>query len=116
MLFKYLTVGIVNTIVSYVTFIALVTHLNISVAYVISYAIGIVCSYVLNGKWTFKRELGLKGLFTYPLVYAVQLITGWLSLKFLVDGFDISESTAYILSLCVSVPVGYLTSKMYFKR
>ena len=113
---KFLTVGVVNTTVSYVTFIILIEFVNYNISYSVSYCIGIITSYILNGSWTFNTSLSLKGLITYPVVYIAQFFSGWVILKVAVEIFKVTESEAYIASLLVSIPVGFLASKLYFKN
>ncbi|MFA0557982.1 MULTISPECIES: GtrA family protein [unclassified Vibrio] len=114
-LIKFLTVGAVNTIVSYVTFMMLIEFVNYNVSYSVSYCIGIVTSYILNGSWTFNKSLSIRGLITYPVVYLAQFFSGWVILKVAVEVYKFTESEAYIASMLVSIPVGFLASKLYFK-
>lgn len=114
-LIKFLTVGAVNTIVSYVTFMMLIEFVNYNVSYSVSYCIGIVTSYILNGSWTFNKSLSIRGLITYPVVYLAQFFSGWVILKVAVEVYNFTESEAYIASMLVSIPVGFLASKLYFK-
>lgn len=113
---KFLVVGVINTTVSYLLFITFIQFTNYSAAYSLSYSIGIITSYILNGVWTFNKSISIKGLITYPVVYASQFLSGWIILKVAVETFKISESEAYILALLVSIPVGFLASKVYFRK
>ena len=112
---KFLIVGCVNTLVSYLMFLALLYVVNYDIAYAISYGVGILVSYFLNGKWTFKKSITFKGVLTYPLVYIVQFSTGWLVLKYGIETLSLTENQAYILSIIISIPIGFLASKLYFK-
>lgn len=53
---KYCLVGVVNTTVGFLTaFIALnILHFNYYVATALSYITGVICSFILNKKYTFK--------------------------------------------------------------
>lgn len=115
-LIKFLIVGVFNTIISYIAFLALIEFLNYSISYSISYCLGIITSYILNGSWTFNQSISLKGMMTYPVVYIAQFFSGWVILKVAVEIFGTTESEAYIASLCVSIPIGFLASKLYFKK
>ncbi len=112
---KFLIVGCVNTLVSYLTFLSLLYVVNYDIAYAVSYGTGILVSYFLNGKWTFQKSITFKGALTYPLVYIVQFSAGWLVLKYGVEGLSFTENQAYILSVIISIPIGFLASKLYFK-
>lgn len=112
---RFLIVGCVNTLVSYVIFSVLIYLVHYDFAYAGSYAFGILISYVLNGKWTFSKSIGFKGILTYPLVYIVQFSTGWLVLKYCIETLNFTENQAYILSTIISIPIGFLASKIYFK-
>ena len=112
---RFLIVGCVNTLVSYLIFSALIHIVNYDVAYACSYAFGILVSYVFNGKWTFSKSIDFKGMLIYPLVYIVQFSTGWAVLKYGIEMLNFTENQAYILSIIISIPIGFLTSKLYFK-
>ena len=55
-LLRYLGAGVVNTLVGYLAFLAVLHGLSASVglANAVSYAIGLVCAYVLNRRFVFK--------------------------------------------------------------
>jgi len=114
-LIKFLMVGFVNTAVSYISFLALNLFFTYQIAYIISYGFGLITSYVLNGKWTFSSQLGYRGLALYPLAYLLQFISGYWTLKVGIESFQLAEFIAYAISLLVSIPIGFITTKYFFQ-
>lgn len=116
LLVKFLIVGCVNTAISFFLFLILLKFMPYQSAFILCYMVGIIGSYVLNGIWTFSSKISVKGLFSYPVVYLIQLFIGWIVLQMVVETFNFSEKIAFIISLLVSIPVGYLMTKFFFKN
>lgn len=115
-LLRFLIVGCVNTLISFLSYIVLKNIISYRPAFFISYAVGLIISYILNGKWTFSSKISISGLVAYPLVYIVQLFTGWAVLETSVQILKVSELYAYIFSLFFSVPIGFFAAKYFFKK
>jgi putative flippase GtrA len=115
-IYKFIVVGCINTSISFVLYMALLLIMPYRTAYIVSYAGGVVTSYLLNGKWTFSSKVTLHGLLSYPLVYLIPLSIGWAVLEFSMKILGYSEIISYILSLVFSVPVGFISAKYFFNR
>ncbi|ENM5918757.1 GtrA family protein [Vibrio mimicus] len=112
---RFVIVGITNTAISYVSFLLLNIIFDYQISYALSYGLGLISSYILNGKWTFSARLGYLALLCYPLAYLCQFLVGFFSMKLGVESYALPEWLAYGISLLTSVPIGFIITKYYFK-
>ena len=113
---RFLVVGGLNTVLTYVIYVALVLFLSYSIAYTVTYALGIFISYYLNTQLVFKRKLRLAVALQYPAVYVVQYLIGLALLYVLVELASVSKFVAPILTVVVTVPATYLISRYIIGR
>lgn len=72
---KYGFVGIINTLVfSFVTYLISLTNIHYSIYTAIGYAAGILCSYILNLKFTFSNSAKRKKTFFLFIIVALTLL------------------------------------------
>lgn len=99
-LLKYGVIGVLNTLVTVVSFYFLNTHLGApyGVANVISYILGVINSFLWNRNWVFKTKASFKRealLFGcgFLLCWTLQGIVSWI----LLEGFDWKNLPADII-------------------
>lgn len=109
--FRFLIVGTVNTLITYVIYVALVLFLTYPIAYTVTYALGIFISYYLNARIVFKKKLRLVVALQYPVVYLVQYLVGLALLYVLVELAHLSKFIAPIFTVFATAPITYLTSR-----
>jgi len=109
---RFLVSGLINTGATYLLYIMLLLLVDYTLAYTFAYVIGIALSYVLYSTFVFKQKMSLKTLIRYPLVYGLQYLLNLILLYLLVEVLDIHASWAMIGSLCITVPVTYITTKI----
>jgi putative flippase GtrA len=113
---RFLLAGLSTTVFSYAIYLALLLLLPYMLAYVASFAAGIVFSYFMNTYFVFSRRFSWQTFLKFPLVYAVQLAINlglvWLS----VDKFGIRKEWAPLLAVAVSIPVTFLMSRAIIKN
>ncbi len=113
---RFLFAGTATTVFSYAIYLALLFVLPYMVAYVISFAAGIVFSYFINTYFVFSRRFNWQSFLRFPLVYAAQLAINlgivWLS----VDRFGIRKEWAPLIAVAISIPVTYLMSRAIIKN
>jgi putative flippase GtrA len=114
--FRFLLVGLSNTLVSYVVYLLLLPFLPYLYAYSISYCVGIVNSYFLNVLFVFKKQVSLRSFLKFPLVYVLQYALGAIILWLLVGQLGTQPGLAYTMVLIVTIPVTFLTSRFILKR
>jgi len=112
---RFIIVGVVNTLLSYIIYVFLVYFLSYPVAYTMAYISGIFISYCLNSTFVFKREIRLIKALQYPVVYLVQYVLGMLLLYFLVEACNINQLIAPIIVVLVTVPITFILSRFIIK-
>jgi len=87
-IFKFICVGLMNTVIGYVAFFMLLFFLNYLVALVVAHFIGVTNSYLWNKYWTFRvkkfrpAEL-VKFNFVYLLVLGVNMFILYIAVELL---------------------------------
>jgi len=108
---RFVVVGAVNTLLSYVIYIAALQISSYQVAYSAAYFLGILISYYLNTVFVFKCSLSLGKAFKYPVVYIVQYLLGIFLLIVLVEWLDVDVHFAPIAVIVLTIPVTYYLSR-----
>lgn len=112
--YKFLISGGVNTILTYVVYIFLLMFLPYVVSYTMSYIFGVVCAYISNRFFVFKKHQGLKSVALLFLIYIIQYVLGVLILWFWVEQLGFAARLAPLVAIIVTVPVTYVLSKLSF--
>lgn len=113
---RFLIVGAVNTIVTYLIYVTLVLFCAYPVAYTVTWALGIFISYFLNARLVFRIKLRLVSALQYPVVYLAQYVIGLVLLYLLVERAHFSKFVAPILVVFVSAPITYVLSRYVIGR
>lgn len=109
---RFLSVGLMNTILTYIVYLAFYFLLdNYIIAFIISFIVGCVFTAIMNVKHAFKVEASAKKYIIYILYYTVYLFVNTSLIRLLVEQVDIDPVIAPALSLCVMVPLHYVCSK-----
>jgi len=110
-LFLYGLNGIVNTVVTYSLFVFLSNIIDYRVSIAIVYPIGILISYSLNKKTTFRKAKGNLFIFfaIMILMFSINLAITWILVEFVM----ISKELAQALAIGVVFIVGFLLNKKF---
>jgi putative flippase GtrA len=111
---RFLIGGLINTAITYLFFLVLAAFLHQAVAYTISYIIGIVISYGLNGYFVFRSRFSLRSLSFFPLVYLVQYIAGLIVLDFATVRLAVSKEVAMLVVIAINIPLGFMLTRLVF--
>lgn len=114
--FRFLLVGVSNTLVAYVVFLLLLPFLPYLYAYTLSYCVGVVNSYFMNVLFVFKKKISLHSFLKFPFVYVVQYFLGASIMWLLVGKLEIGPVWAYAVVIVVTVPVTYIASRFVLKK
>lgn len=114
--FRFLLVGVSNTLVAYVVFLLLLPFLPYLYAYTLSYCVGVVNSYFMNVLFVFKKKISLHSFLKFPFVYVVQYFLGASIMWLLVGKLSVGPVWAYAVVIVVTVPVTFIASRLVLKK
>lgn len=112
---RFIFFGAVNSLLSYMIYLILLSFLNYPTAYTLAYVAGILISYYLNTKFVFKEQFDSTKALKYPLVYLVQYVLGILLLYIAVVQMNVSKWLAPLLVVLLTWPVIYFLSRFIIK-
>ena len=112
---RFLLVGVVNSLTSYLIYISLLEFIGYVLAYSVAYCIGIGISYLLNVYFVFKGNASVASFVKFPVVYFVQYCLGVGVLWLLVDRLGIVPAIALIAVIIGTIPVTFLTSRFVLR-
>jgi putative flippase GtrA len=108
---RYLIAGAVNSLVTFLLYLALLTAFPYPVAYSVSYAAGIVFSFILNSRLVFRVPLRWRRLLAYPSVYLAQYLLGLAVIYFGVEAMGRDERWMPVVAAAITVPVSFVLSR-----
>ncbi|OED71422.1 hypothetical protein A143_17630 [Vibrio splendidus ZS-139] len=111
-IFKFGSVGFVNTVLSYSIF-ALLIYLNVHylVASSLSFFVGTMFSYVINSQYTFSVQSNVRGFIKFFLITLASLTVSLLLLYIFKSKFSTPVLLAQLLVVLVRFPFVYLLMK-----
>src|SRR5579872_6674321 len=113
--FRFLITGSLNTGITYFIYIFLLLFVHYNFAYTLSFACGILISYVLYSKFVFQQELSFKKFFRYPIIPVSQYFLGIVLLNFFIKDLAINKVLAPILVVIITVPYVYLLNGLILR-
>lgn len=114
--FRFLMVGVSNTLVAYVVYLLLLPFLPYLYAYTIAYCVAVANSYFMNVFFVFRKKVSLHSFLKFPFVYVVQYFLGASILWLLVGKLGISPAWAMAAVIVVTVPITFLASRFVLKK
>jgi putative flippase GtrA len=117
---KFSIVGVVNSLVQFIVFLALyrILHLYYLLASGIGYGAGMINSYLLNKHWTFmhrkKRTFG--EIARFVIVNAAALAVNLLVLKMFKEAAVVSIETGQVFAIGFSLVVNFLGNRHWTFR
>ena len=112
--FRFIVSGVLNTLITYAIYLYLLQQISYQISYTFSYVSGILISYLLNRAFVFKDHRGLRSIFLFPLIYAIQYSFGILLLWLFIDLAKLSDKLAPIVVAIVTLPMTYALSRFVF--
>ncbi len=109
---KFIGVGGINTIVTYLFYLILLQLFSYQVSYTITYVFGIGLSYWLNLKFVFRENGSRKKIVLFPLVYFTQYLIGMIIIYFAIETYSVSEVIAPVLVILITLPLTFFLSKL----
>lgn len=114
---KFMIVGILNTIVGFLTYFICVYffEFHFTLALVISHIIGVCHSFIWNNKWTFKAgKVGSRSVLKFITVYGITFTLNLCLLSVLV--LFINQLFAQAISLMITTVISYVGHKYWSFR
>lgn len=113
---KFLIVGVISTILNYLSFSILfkILTINYLISSAIGYMSGLVLGYSLNKNWTFEyKNENMKTKLQYLIVYLTNLVISLLILKILETKFGINPMIGNVLVICYTTVANYIGIKIF---
>ena len=112
---KYGIVGIINTIITYPSFILLSNIIDYTLAIIIIFPLGVLLSYFLNKKFTFTKEKG--SMIIFFIVMTAMFLTNFLTTWILVEFVNIIKEISQGIAIVIAFMIHYLLNKKFsFKK
>lgn len=109
---RFLAGGALNTGSTFVLYWLLLLFIDYRAAYAISFAAGILISYLINTRFVFRTEHSLRKLLLFPAIYLITYAAGAWTLHTAVDRFAVDASLAPFISICATLPLTYLLTRL----
>jgi putative flippase GtrA len=113
---RFIVVGGVGTILTYLVYLFLLTFLTYQIAYSVTYGLGIVLSYTLNTFIVFREPWAWKKMLQFPVVYLFQYLLGLMIVSALVEYFVIDQRVAPLLVVVLLLPATFVMSRWVIRR
>ncbi|MCY4324894.1 MAG: GtrA family protein, partial [Betaproteobacteria bacterium] len=105
-----------NTVLTYLYFVTLYWTLDAPFwAFNISFVMGIMSSYLLNLKFTFRGTHSIKKMAKFPITYLVYYVGGITLLKVWLD-LGIPAEVAGLLNVFLLAPITFLIARFILLR
>lgn len=115
--FKFLIVGFINTVLTYILYLWLLQSMSYKSAYSISFIAGIIIALILNSRFVYKVTITRVTLIAYPVIYGFQYFFGLFVVSLAVNILGVSEKYALAFSIFLSIPLMFwLTGKVLQNR
>ena len=114
--FRFLVVGSVNTVSTYVLYWLLLRVLDYREAYTVSFIFGLCLGYFMNSVWVFGKKPMARSAVVYSVAVLAQYAIGVVLLSLFVEWFGIAKRIAPILVVIVMFPIMYFVMEYIFSR
>ncbi len=104
---KFCLVGVVNTLVSYVVYLGLRLLLPYLLAHVLGWAVGVVVSFLLNCRFTYRVKPTWRGFALFPLSSIPNIVLSSAGVLLMVEVFGWDQRIAPLVATALAVPISY---------
>jgi putative flippase GtrA len=108
---RFLAVGALNTLATYLIYLALLSPLGHRWAYTACFVSGVLIAFGLNAKLVFQARPTWGGLIRYPVVYAAQYSIGLLVVSIWVERLGWASEIAPLVAVGLSLPLTFVLSR-----
>ena len=107
----FLTVGLVNSGLTYLIYLALNWIAPYPVAYSLSYAVGVAISYLANATFVFDAPLSWRRAIRFAIVQLAVFSVSLLILLLLIEHARVANWLAPLLVVTIVAPVNFVLSR-----
>ena len=115
-LIRFITLGILNTTLTYFLYLILLFLLPYVWAFSITYLFGLIFNYFLSSYWVFKKKIAIKSGMNFLIFHLATYLVNIIALWIFVDLIGLSEKIAPLIAIALLTPIFYLISKKIFLR
>jgi putative flippase GtrA len=108
---RFLIGGAVNTVVTYAVFLGLSLVVHYSIAYTVTYLVGMIVSYWLAGAFVFDTGFNLGSALRFPLAYVVSYLYGLGALFLLIDILGVPHYAAILVVIATGIPLNFMLQR-----
>lgn len=109
---RFVQVGLVNTVGTYLLYLALNLILPYVIAYSITFVVGVLVSASLNAHYSFTTRLTGRTLFRFVVIYVINYLLSIQLLIFCVETLGLHPNVAPLVVLAVFTPINFLSSRL----
>jgi len=113
---RFLLTGGLNTALTYILYLVLLSFLPYIWSYSISYVCGIFLAFMLSRFFVFKEHQGLKSALLFPFVYLAQYILGVFVVWLWVTKLSLPEYLAPLAAIALTLPLTFVLSRLVFVK
>ncbi len=113
---KFNIVGIINTVLNYLIYSLLIySGVGYRISLAVDYALGIAVSFILNKKYTFKKDektnplMVIKMIFSYVCIFFINVFL----LEFMVEKINVDLYVGQFFSIIIIVLISFVLQKLY---
>lgn len=114
--FRFLLFGLINTLLSFLLYLYLLSLMSYFFAYTVSYIVGVLMSYIFNVFFVFNKDVELKNFLRFPAVYAFQYAAAATILWLIQSSFGFSPSIAMIFAIIITAPLTFFANHFSFNK
>jgi putative flippase GtrA len=112
----FLIVGISNTILNYVVYLALLRVVYYGWAFTGAFIVGLVFTGLMNIRVTFAHHPTVAACIAFAAYYCLYYVCNLLLLRVFVEHLGIDERFAPLVMLPITVPISFLTTRFIVRR
>src|SRR5947208_14714290 len=98
---RFLIAGGINTLLTYLIYLALLPFASYWIAFSISFAAGVIIAYGLNAGFVFRTSFSLGKMVKFPAIYLLQYVAGLLLLRIFVGSLGVDARIAPLINVAV---------------
>ncbi len=110
---RFLLAGGINTVVTYLVYLALLDALGYRLAFSTAFVLGILLGYQLNIRFVFRTTFSLRKMLQYPVVYLAQYFLGLAFIAMLVELAGINQKIAPLINVALMIPLTYVINRWF---